>query len=205
MHNQAIRYEDKGNEIILIGHNGHPEVEGTSGRVKKQVYLVENVADVAKLKVKNPEQIAYVTQTTLSVDDTRAIIEALRVKFPNIQGPDINDICYATQNRQDAVKKISKIVDLLLVIGSQNSSNSNRLRDIGEEHNIAAYLICGKEDIQSNWLDNISKIGISAGASAPEILVESVIEYLATIRDIEIKPIDGIQENIVFNIPKELR
>ncbi len=204
VHNQARRYEREGFEIVLIGHAGHPEVEGTSGRVK-QVYLVENVGDVERLTVTQPEKLAYVTQTTLSVDDTRAIIAALKAKFPAISGPDIKDICYATQNRQQAVKELAQQVDLLLVVGSRNSSNSNRLRDLGAESGIAAYLIDDATDILPEWLDGVQKLGLTAGASAPELLVERVIRYLETLRPVAVKPFMVVEETIAFNLPKEVR
>lgn len=204
VHNQAIRYEREGFEIILIGHAGHPEVEGTSGRVKR-VYLVENVEDVASLTVATPEKLAYVTQTTLSVDDTKTIIAALKLKFPKILGPDTKDICYATQNRQQAVKELVKQVDLLLVVGSRNSSNSNRLRDLGEESGIPAYLIDDATDIQAAWLEGVARVGLTAGASAPELLVERVIRYLETLRPVTVIPFEVVKENVYFNLPKEVR
>ncbi|MBN8543182.1 MAG: 4-hydroxy-3-methylbut-2-enyl diphosphate reductase [Alphaproteobacteria bacterium] len=204
VHNQAIRYEREGFEIILIGHEGHPEVEGTSGRVKN-VYLVENEADVAALTVQTPDKLAYVTQTTLSVDDTKTIIAALKAKFPAIQGPETKDICYATQNRQQAVKEMTKQVELLLVVGSRNSSNSNRLRDLGEESGIPAYLIDDATDIKPEWLTGISRVGLSAGASAPELLVERVITFLETLRVVKVEPFEVVKENVYFNLPKEVR
>jgi 4-hydroxy-3-methylbut-2-enyl diphosphate reductase len=204
VHNQAIRYEREGYEIVLIGHAGHPEVEGTSGRVKR-VYLVENIEDVAKLTVATPEKLAYVTQTTLSVDDTKTIIAALKAKFPGILGPDTKDICYATQNRQQAVKELVKQVDLLLVVGSRNSSNSNRLRDLGEESGIPAYLIDDATDIQAAWLTGVARVGLTAGASAPELLVERVIRYLETLRPVTVIPFEVVKENVYFNLPKEVR
>lgn len=205
VHNQAVKYENSGNEIILIGHNGHPEVEGTSGRVKGEVLLVENISDAKSLKVKDPHRLSYVTQTTLSVDDTRDIIAILRKRFPDIKGPGVNDICYATQNRQDAVKEIVKIVDLLLVIGASNSSNSNRLCDIGKENNIASYLITGSQDVDLLWLKDVKKIGITAGASAPEILVKELVEFLEKNANVKITLWQGKKENIIFNIPPKLR
>lgn len=204
VHNQAIRYEREGFEIVLIGHQGHPEVEGTSGRVQK-VYLVENEADVAALNVKTPEKLAYVTQTTLSVDDTKAIIAALKAKFPRIHGPETKDICYATQNRQQAVKELTSRVELLLVVGSKNSSNSNRLRDLGEESGIPAYLIDDATDIQPQWLEGITHVGLTAGASAPELLVERVIKWLETMRPVTVLPFAVVEENVVFNLPPEVR
>lgn len=204
VHNQARRYEREGYEIVLIGHAGHPEVEGTSGRVKK-VYLVENVDDVARLEVEQPEKLAYVTQTTLSVDDTRTIIDALKEKFPAIYGPDTKDICYATQNRQQAVKELAKQVELMLVVGSRNSSNSNRLRDLSEEMGVRAYLIDDATGIQPEWLEGVSKLGLTAGASAPELLVERVIRFLETLRPVSVKPFEVVEENVYFNLPKEVR
>lgn len=204
VHNQARRYEREGYEIVLIGHAGHPEVEGTSGRVKK-VYLVEKLDDVATLEVAQPEKLAYVTQTTLSVDDTRTIIDALKEKFPTIHGPDTKDICYATQNRQQAVKELAQQVDLLLVVGSRNSSNSNRLRDLGAEYGISAYLIDDATDIQPEWLEGVSKVGLTAGASAPELLVERVIAFLETLRQVTVTPFEVIEETVYFNLPKEVR
>lgn len=204
VHNQARRYEREGYEIVLIGHAGHPEVEGTSGRVK-QVYLVENITDVAALTVQQPEKLAYVTQTTLSVDDTRQIIDALRAKFPAIHGPETKDICYATQNRQQAVKELAKKVDLILVVGSRNSSNSNRLRDLSEEMGVPAYLIDDATDIQPAWLDNTRTLGLTAGASAPELLVDRVVRYLETLRPVTVEPFAVVEESVYFNLPKEVR
>jgi 4-hydroxy-3-methylbut-2-enyl diphosphate reductase len=204
VHYQAKRYEREGYEIVLIGHEGHPEVEGTSGRVNK-VYLVENVADVAALEVQTPEKLAYVTQTTLSVDDTKSIISALEKRFPTIHGPDTKDICYATQNRQQAVKELAKQVDLLLVVGSANSSNSNRLRDLGTECGIPAYLIDDATDIDPTWLDGVTKIGLTAGASAPELLVERVVKYLETLRVVKVEPFNVVEEHLAFNLPPEVR
>ncbi|MES2983645.1 MAG: 4-hydroxy-3-methylbut-2-enyl diphosphate reductase [Pseudomonadota bacterium] len=204
VHNQARRYEREGYEIVLIGHAGHPEVEGTSGRVAK-VYLVENIADVATLTVATPEKLAYVTQTTLSVDDTKSIIAALKEKFPTIHGPDTRDICYATQNRQLAVKELAKKVQLLLVVGSANSSNSNRLRDLGTECGIAAHLIDDATDIDPRWIDGIDTIGLTAGASAPELLVERVITFLETLRVVHVEPFAVVAENVAFNLPPEVR
>ena len=204
VHNQAKRYEREGYEIVLIGHEGHPEVEGTSGRVQK-VYLVENVADVATLNVTTPDKLSYVTQTTLSVDDTKSIITALKDRFPNIHGPDTRDICYATQNRQQAVKELAKQVDLLLVVGSKNSSNSNRLRDLGTECGIPAYLIDDATDIDPKWLDGVSRIGLTAGASAPELLVERVVKFLETLRIVHVEPFMVVEEHVAFNLPPEVR
>lgn len=204
VHNEAKRYEREGYEIVLIGHAGHPEVEGTSGRVQK-VYLVENVDDVARLQVSQPDKLAYVTQTTLSVDDTKAIIEALKARFPNIYGPDTKDICYATQNRQQAVKELARQVDLMLVVGSRNSSNSNRLRDLSVEMGVPAHLIDDATDIQPTWLEGVTKLGLTAGASAPELLVERVIRFLETLRPLTVEPFAVVEENVYFNLPKEVR
>ena len=204
VHNETVRYDSKGKEIILIGHKGHPEVEGTSGRVDNDIILVSEVLDVDKIKVKNPDNLAYVTQTTLSLDDTKDIIKALKVKFPNITGPDTKDICYATQNRQEAVRELSKQVDIMLVIGAENSSNSNRLRDLAEQSNIDAYLITGAKDINPDWLKNVKTIGITAGASAPEILVEQVVEGIKKFGVNEIALQEGKKENVKFKLPKEL-
>ncbi|MDX2094658.1 MAG: 4-hydroxy-3-methylbut-2-enyl diphosphate reductase [Alphaproteobacteria bacterium] len=204
VHNQARRYEREGFEIVLIGHAGHPEVEGTSGRVKK-VYLVENLADVAALTVATPDKLAYVTQTTLSVDDTKSIIAALKQRFPAIHGPDTRDICYATQNRQQAVRDLAKQVQLLLVVGSKNSSNSNRLRDLGAECGIPAYLIDDAADIDPAWLNGIDKIGLTAGASAPELLVDRVVKFLETLRVVTVEPFMVVEEHVAFNLPPEVR
>jgi 4-hydroxy-3-methylbut-2-enyl diphosphate reductase len=207
VHRKAKKYEDEDFQIILIGHKGHPEVEGTSGRVKKPVILVSDENEAKTVKIENPDKIAYVTQTTLSVDDTRKIVEILESRFPQMQrGLATKDICYATQNRQDAVKELAKQVDLLLVLGSQNSSNSNRLRDLGDE-SIPSYLINGASDIDPNWLNNVQNIGITAGASAPEILVEEVILKIKELAsgNVEVLGMDGIKENVQFALPKEVR
>lgn len=204
VHREAQRHEESGAQIVLIGHAGHPEVEGTSGRVKNEVILVQSVEDVEKIQVSDPSKLSYVTQTTLSVDDTRSIILALKKKFPSIEGPDLRDICYATQNRQDAVRKLSQEVDLILVIGSANSSNSNRLRDLGEEMGKPSYLINGAQDIKPEWLSNIKKLGITAGASAPEILLDNVLARLGELTKIAIRTMEGVNENVRFKIPAEL-
>ena len=204
VHKEAQKHEEKGKQIILIGHEGHPEVEGTSGRVRNEVILVQSIDDVSKISITNPNNLAYVTQTTLSVDDTKEIIQALKAKFPAIEGPDLRDICYATQNRQDSVRKLSTQVDIILVIGSANSSNSNRLRDLAEEMGVKSYLINGPDDIEPKWLDGIRTIGITAGASAPEILLEKVIDKLSTLAKITISTMDGVNENVKFKIPEEL-
>lgn len=206
VHKEAQRSEQNGHEIILIGHEGHPEVEGTSGRVKQSVHLVQSASDVETLQVKNPEKLSYVTQTTLSVDDTRSIIDALKKRFPQIHGPDLKDICYATTNRQNAIKEMAEQVDILLVIGAANSSNSNRLKDLGNDMGVESHLICGPENIEMDWFKNKTTIGITAGASAPEILVNDVIEYLKHIfSDVSIETMKGVEENVHFKLPAELR
>ncbi len=205
VHNQARHYQDKNREIILIGHSGHPEVVGTIGRVKRHVYIVESIEDVEKLTVTGP--LAYITQTTLSYDDTKPIIEALKAKFSDIVGPDLDDICYATQNRQMAVKKACEEVDLILVIGSKNSSNSNRLRDVAVNSGVNAYLINDYSEIDQSWFnDSVKTIGITAGASAPEELVMGLIEYLKNLFKIEeiVSNDFGIVENVKFNLPRQL-
>lgn len=203
VHNEARKYEAKGSEIILIGHKGHPEVEGTSGRVK-EVILVEKAEDVAGINVKDPNNLSYVTQTTLSVDDTRVIIDALKTRFPNISGPDTKDICYATQNRQNAVREMAKFVDVILVVGSVNSSNSNRLRDLGEEMGVKSYLINDVTAINPEWFEPNYTVGVTAGASAPEILVDQVVEGLQKLGANEINTLDGIIENVKFKLPVEV-
>lgn len=204
VHKEAQRSENEGRQIILIGHAGHPEVEGTSGRVKTDVLLVESISDIASLKVKDENKLAYVTQTTLSVDDTKEIIDTLKKRFPNIKGPELKDICYATQNRQNAVRELAQQVDLLLVIGAENSSNSNRLRDLGEEIGTPSYLINDAQEIDKNWLKSIEKIGITAGASAPESLVDDVITHLKSLKAATVKTMSGKSENIKFKLPKEV-
>ncbi len=208
VHREAKKYEEDGFEIILIGHRGHPEVEGTSGRVKKEVILVTDENDARIVEVKNPDKISYVTQTTLSVDDTKKIVSILEERFPNMQrGLATKDICYATQNRQDAVRQLSKMVDVLLVIGAANSSNSNRLRDLGEECGLKSYLINGAADIDPKWLDNAEVVGLTAGASAPEVLVQEVIMKLKNLspENFNVSDMDGISENTFFALPKKVR
>lgn len=204
VHKEAQRYETGGCEIILIGHEGHPEVEGTSGRVNNGVLLVETVADVGTLKVKDPNKLAYVTQTTLSVDDTKDIIVALKQRFPAIVGPELRDICYATQNRQNAVRELAKQVDLLLVIGSANSSNSNRLRDLAEEMGIVSYLIDDDLGLNPHWFEHIKSVGITAGASAPEHLVQQVVDTVGKIRATKVEKMVGTVENTRFKLPPEI-
>ena len=209
VHMEVVRYSRDGSECILIGHEGHPEVEGTMGQYRSrdggQIYLVENESDVAKLEVQYPESLAYVTQTTLSIDDTSRVIDALRKRFPAIQGPKKDDICYATQNRQDAVKQLALECELVLVVGSPNSSNSNRLRELAERCGADAYLIDSASDISSNWLNDKNSIGVTAGASAPEVLVKDVVESLKKMGAESPKEIVGQEENIRFSMPKELR
>jgi 4-hydroxy-3-methylbut-2-enyl diphosphate reductase len=209
VHMEVSRYSADGSECILIGHKGHPEVEGTMGQYDHSnggnIYLVEDEKDVAELEVVNPEALYYVTQTTLSMDDTAKVIQALRAKFEKIEGPRKDDICYATQNRQDAVKTLAARSELLLVVGSPNSSNSNRLRELGERMGAKAYLIDNAEEIQQEWLDGIESIGITAGASAPEVLVQSVVDRLKEWGGEMPEELQGQEENVVFSLPKELR
>lgn len=208
VHMEVTRASRKGHECVLIGHQGHPEVEGTMGQYSNPeggIYLVESVADVAKLEVKNPQQLHYMSQTTLSVDDTADVIDALRQKFPEIQGPRKDDICYATQNRQDAVRDLAAEVDLLLVVGARNSSNSNRLRELAEKMGTPAYLIDDATCIDRAWLDKVARVGVTAGASAPEVLVKNVIKQLQEWGGKTVNERSGREENITFSIPPELR
>ena len=209
VHLEVARYSRDGYECILIGHAGHPEVEGTMGQFDTSaggaIYLVEDVEDVERLNVRRPEKLAYVTQTTLSVDDTARVIDALRKRFPDIQGPRKDDICYATQNRQDAVKALARECDLVLVVGSPNSSNSNRLRELAERCGAQAHLIDNAGEIDPAWLDGVQAIGITAGASAPEVLVRQVVERLQTLGADAPVNLEGREENIVFSMPRELR
>ena len=208
VHMEVARYEKKGRECILIGHAGHPEVEGTMGQYTSEtggMYLVETPEDVAQLVVKNPDELSFVTQTTLSVDDASKVIDALKVHFPKIEGPRKDDICYATQNRQDAVKNLAKECDLVFVVGSKNSSNSNRLRELSEKLNTPAYLIDDERDIEESWLIGKERIGLTAGASAPEILVQNVMERLKTLGVEQAEEDEGERETVEFSLPKELR
>ena len=209
VHMEVTRYSKAGQECILIGHVGHPEVEGTMGQFDVsqggQMYLVEDVDDVNDLEINNPEHLSYVTQTTLSMDDTASVIDALRQRFPNIHGPKKNDICYATQNRQDAVKKLAEESDLVLVVGSPNSSNSNRLKEVAERIGTEAYLIDDETEIKRDWLQGKNNIGLSAGASAPAELVENVIAKLREWGVTVVTNQDGKEENIVFSLPKNLQ
>ena len=204
VHNQGKRYVGQGRAVILIGHAGHPEVEGTMGQIPGRVLLVQTVADVDKLDLPLDEPVAYVTQTTLSVDDTRDIIAALTKRFTDIQGPDTRDICYATQNRQSAVRDLCKVADVLLVVGATNSSNSNRLREIGEEVGIPSYLIADGGELDPAWLDGVDTVGITAGASAPEVLVNHVIDALRGLRVVDVTTLPGREENITFRLPAEV-
>ena len=204
VHNEARRYATKGYEIVLIGHPGHPEVEGTMGQVPDRVHLVSDLSDVARLKPRNPARLAYVTQTTLSVDDTREIIAALEARFPGIRGPDVKDICYATQNRQSAVRLLASRSDVVLVIGAHYSSNSNRLREISEETGTAAYLIPDAGGLNPTWLAGARTVGITAGASAPEVLVQDLIDRLRDTFDVTVSDLDGIEENVTFRLPRGL-
>ena len=205
VHKEGQRYAEKGYEVVLIGHEGHPEVEGTMGRIPGKVYLVQDSEDVDALEVTKPDKLAYVTQTTLSVDDTRDVIEALKRRFPKIVGPDVKDICYATQNRQAAVRELARRVDLLLVVGAHNSSNSNRLREIGTEMGVPSYLIEDDRAFDPAWLADVDSVGISAGASTPEALVQEVIGRLREQREIELEILDGIEEHIQFKLPEALQ
>ena len=204
VHKEGQRYSAKGYEVVLIGHEGHPEVVGTMGRITGDVYLVSNTEDVEKLEVRNPLKLSYISQTTLSVDDTKVVIEALKKRFPEIEGPDVKDICYATQNRQSAVRDLVVHVDLMLVVGAKNSSNSNRLRDLGEESGVDTYLIETANDLDSKWFNDLDSVGISSGASTPDELVNEVIDRISSFRKIKIEKRPGIEENVVFKLPKEL-
>ena len=209
VHMEVSRYQEEGRECILIGHAGHPEVEGTLGQYDRKdgaggMYLVESVEDAKNLKVKDPDFLAFVTQTTLSMDDTAEVIDALGKHFPSIAGPKKEDICYATQNRQDAMKDLVERADLVLVVGSRASSNSTRLKEIAEKQGLPAYLIDGADEINKEWLDGVNTVGVTAGASAPEILVSAVVEQLKEWGGTAPEELDGVQENIVFSLPKEL-
>jgi 4-hydroxy-3-methylbut-2-enyl diphosphate reductase len=205
VHMEGERYSNNGHEIILIGHHGHPEVIGTLGQIDGPTHLVGNVAEVGELNVADPGKLAYVTQTTLSVDDTRDIIAALKQRFPAIKGPDVRDICYATQNRQEAVRHLVERCDVLLVVGAQNSSNSNRLREIGAEMNIPSYLIDDATCLDPAWLDGKTVIGITAGASAPEELVRELIARLHDLGAEGVEMLDGLIENVQFKLPSQVR
>ncbi len=205
VHTEGQRYAADDFEVVLIGHAGHAEVEGTLGQIDGRVHLVGSVADVEKLAVTDPSKLAYVTQTTLSVDDTRGIINSLKERFPEIHGPDVKDICYATQNRQHAMRELAEKSDVILVLGAKNSSNSNRLRDLGEDMNIPSYLIDDADGLEPAWLTGKNVVGITAGASAPEALVDELIAKLRTLADIEVQMLGGVTENIHFKLPRQLK
>jgi 4-hydroxy-3-methylbut-2-en-1-yl diphosphate reductase len=204
VHAEGRRYASQGREIVLIGHAGHAEVEGTIGQIDGKVYLVQTVEDAETLVVAEPGKLSYITQTTLSVDDTRGIINALKARFPEITGPDVRDICYATQNRQEAVHDLVKLVDMILVVGSKNSSNSNRLREIGAELGRPSYLIDDASALQPEWFANVRTVGLTAGASAPEVLVQGVIEGLRRFGQVEIELLAGTPEDVKFKLPAEV-
>ena len=205
VHMEVVRHRNNSTECVLIGHAGHPEVEGTTGQADSGMYLVESVKDVAVLTVKNESNLAYVTQTTLSMDDTARIVAALRARFPDIKGPKKDDICYATQNRQDAVKALAKSVDVMLVVGSRNSSNSNRLREVAEGLGVRGYMIDGPQDIRREWLEGVQRVGLTAGASAPEQLVEQVVTKLREWGAEIVEEQRGKTESVSFPVPKPLR
>ena len=209
VHLEVARYARDARDVVLIGHAGHPEVEGTMGRFDASlggvIHLVENIADVQTLQVRRPETLAFVTQTTLSVDDTQAIVDALRRRFPQLQAPRVEDICYATQNRQDAVKRLLEQCDVLVVVGSTSSSNSNRLRELADRAGIAGYLVDGPDNLQREWFEGRSAVGVTAGASAPELLVQQVVERLRSWGGSVPREILGREENVVFSLPRALR
>ncbi len=205
VHHEVQRLREAGREVVMIGHRGHPEVEGTMGQADGGIYLVENAEDVARLQVRDEEHLAYVTQTTLSVDDARVIVHALEARFPRITGPRKDDICYATQNRQDAVKRLAEQCDLVIVVGSPNSSNSNRLREVAKNRNVDAYLVDGPEQIHPDWLRGKRRVGVTAGASAPEELVKLIILRLKEQGAGEVEEISGMTEDVIFGLPRELQ
>ena len=204
VHVEVARMREQGREIIMIGHRGHPEVEGTMGQTQGGMHLVETPADVAQLQVNDEQRLAFVTQTTLSVDDAASVIRALRARFPDIVGPKKDDICYATQNRQDAVKALAAQCDVVIVVGSRNSSNSNRLREVAENLGLPAYMVDNADDLDPGWVAGQKRIGVTAGASAPEILVQGVITRLRGLGATEVSEMDGIAETVVFPLPKKL-
>lgn len=204
VHAEGRRYAAQGREIVLVGHAGHAEVEGTIGQIPGRVHLVQTVEDVATLEVGTPDSLAYVTQTTLSVDDTRSIIAALSARFPGIVGPDVRDICYATQNRQQAVHDLAKQVEVILVVGSRNSSNSNRLREIGQELGKPSYLIDDASALQPEWFQGVGSVGLTAGASAPEMLVQGVLTGLRRFGEVDVSTLPGVAEDVKFKFPAEL-
>lgn len=204
VHKEVSKMYFQDMEIIMIGHKGHPEVEGTMGQTDGGMHLVETPEDVATLNVRDPDKLAFVTQTTLSMDDTANVIDALKARFPNIQAPKSDDICYATQNRQDAVKAMAEQCDVVLIVGSPNSSNSNRLREVAENKGIEAYMLDDAKLLQPEWVQGKNRVGISAGASAPEVLVKDVIQRLHELGVAKVEELDGVQENVVFRLPKDL-
>jgi 4-hydroxy-3-methylbut-2-enyl diphosphate reductase len=205
VHSEGQRYANQDREIILIGHAGHPEIEGTMGRISGRVHLISKPDEVERLEVSNPARLAFITQTTLSVDDTRSVIDALKARFPSIVGPDTKDICYATQNRQRAARDLARIVDLVLVVGAPNSSNSNRLREIAADHGVPSYLIEDAKALDLKWLEGVESVGITAGASAPDELVQDLIGRLREIvGEVELTVLPGVTENVRFRMPAEL-
>jgi len=205
VHVEIAKMHDQGREIVMIGHAGHPEVEGTMGQLEGDVHLVESADDVARLEVRDPERLAYVTQTTLSVDDAASVVAALRARFPRIMGPKKDDICYATQNRQDAVKVLARNVDVVVVVGSPNSSNSNRLREVATHRGIPAYMVDGADELRQEWFRDHARVGVTAGASAPEVLVERVVARIREWGGHAPVNLVGQQESVVFSLPRELR
>jgi len=204
VHVEVARMLRAGHEVVMIGHRGHPETEGTMGQAARGMHLVETVADVAKLQVSSPDKLAYVTQTTLSIDDARAIVTALRARFPAIRGPKKDDICYATQNRQDAVKLMAPQCDVVIVVGSPNSSNSNRLREVAQHMGAQAYMVDRAADLKPEWIAGKRRIGVTAGASAPQVLVDELVARLKALGAQSVRPLDGIVERVVFTLPREL-
>jgi 4-hydroxy-3-methylbut-2-enyl diphosphate reductase len=204
VHVEVAKMLAAGYEIVMIGHRGHPEAEGTMGQATQGMHLVESVEDVARLSVGDPERVAYVTQTTLSVDDAAQIVSALKRRFPTIRGPKKDDICYATQNRQDAVKFMAPQCDVVIVVGSPNSSNSNRLREVAEHMRVPAYMVDSAADLKPEWISGRRRVGVTAGASAPEVLVNELIERLTELGATSVRPLEGIAEHVVFGLPREL-
>jgi 4-hydroxy-3-methylbut-2-enyl diphosphate reductase len=204
VHHEGQRYLDQGRIVILIGHAGHPEIEGTMGQLKGEVHLIETKADVERLDIRADAPVAYITQTTLSVDDTRATIEAVKNRFKDVVGPETRDICYATQNRQTAVRELAGLVELILVVGAGNSSNSNRLREIGAEEGVPSYLVADGSELKHEWFAGKTTIGLTAGASAPEVLVDDVIAALRRMGPVELSTLSGIEEKVQFRLPRDL-
>jgi 4-hydroxy-3-methylbut-2-enyl diphosphate reductase len=204
VHHEGQRYLDQGRIVILIGHAGHPEIEGTMGQLKGEVHLIETKADVERLDIRVHAPVAYITQTTLSVDDTRATIEAVKIRFKDVVGPEIRDICYATQNRQTAVRELAGLVELILVVGAGNSSNSNRLREIGAEEGVPSYLVADGSELKHEWFAGKTTIGLTAGASAPEVLVDDVIAALRRLGPVELSTLSGLEEKVQFRLPRDL-